>query len=606
MELKVRNVNSAVQEGFWKMKILGVRESSRNGEVIRIPEPVMTTYENPAERVLFWPERDANPIFHLMESLWMLAGRNDLAFVQYFNSRMGQFSDDGVVLNGAYGHRWRNRFGADQLVELVEHLQKNPDSRRAVLTMWGVDADLAQIEESKDVCCVSGGTRFSSPEESYTIKVLARKFRDGSLTRYPIYGVDTVTGEVKLTWMTSAWKVGTKKTICLRGDAGEVLRCTEDHRVWVRRKVFQGKRCTAVELLEVEAGTVKAGDVLLSVRFGIQGNGARTYKANTFGNTSFGNMRTEHRAYAELLFGRLTPDFDVHHLDGDKANNKDSNICLMTSGGHAGHHRLTDNPMRKMPKELRRIKGAEHSKVLLSKGRYSPRSVKQPQREYGLQEPLPKQIRIATVTPGDACEVFDFSVPETHNAATSDGFVIHNCNTQCFFEIQNGKLNMTVLNRSNDMIWGAYGANAVHFSVLQEFIAAAIDVPLGVYRQFSHNLHMYTGLYDYGKYVELPPDTQQHDAYAANMVRPYALCSSSWRQWLRDCELFCEDPFADPVMRYYDPFFSRVAYPMAMVVRERKSGSSNGYYWAEMCEAEDWKLATKQWIDRREAAKNAK
>ena len=33
------------------------------------------------------------------------------------------------------------------------------------------------------------------------------------------------------------------------------------------------------------------------------------------------------------------------------------------------------------------------------------------------------------------------------------------------------KLCMTVCNRSNDMLWGAYGANVVHMSMLQEFVA---------------------------------------------------------------------------------------------------------------------------------------
>ena len=66
------------------------------------------------------------------------------------------------------------------------------------------------------------------------------------------------------------------------------------------------------------------------------------------------------------------------------------------------------------------------------------------------------------------------------------------CNTQLIFDTRNNKLNMTVFNRSNDVWWGAYGANAVHFSFLQEVIARAIDYPLGEYRQVSNNFHLYT------------------------------------------------------------------------------------------------------------------
>ena len=85
----------------------GIWQESRSGKVIEYPEPVMTTYKRPEERVLFYPSRDANPFFHLFEALWMLAGKNDLEYVSRFNSRMKDFSDDGKILNGAYGHRWR-------------------------------------------------------------------------------------------------------------------------------------------------------------------------------------------------------------------------------------------------------------------------------------------------------------------------------------------------------------------------------------------------------------------------------------------------------------------------------------------------------------------
>ena len=32
----------------------------------------------PTKELLFDPDRDANPFFHFMEGLWMLAGFNDL------------------------------------------------------------------------------------------------------------------------------------------------------------------------------------------------------------------------------------------------------------------------------------------------------------------------------------------------------------------------------------------------------------------------------------------------------------------------------------------------------------------------------------------------
>jgi hypothetical protein len=151
----VRNVSEGLHTGLILLRERGIWQESRSGRVIEYPTPVMTTYVVPIERVLFYPERDANPFFHLFESLWMLAGRDDLKFVQQFNSRMEEFSDDGVSLHGAYGYRWREYFSIDQLTKILSHLEKEPNSRRAVLQMWS-PTDLSKIVDyphSKDVPC---------------------------------------------------------------------------------------------------------------------------------------------------------------------------------------------------------------------------------------------------------------------------------------------------------------------------------------------------------------------------------------------------------------------------------------------------------------------
>jgi thymidylate synthase len=59
-----------------------------------------------------------------------------------------------------------------------------------------------------------------------------------------------------------------------------------------------------------------------------------------------------------------------------------------------------------------------------------------------------------------------------------------------------GELNLDVFCRSNDIVWGAYGANAVHFSILLEYMAAWIGCPIGVYRQHSVNFHAYRKQFD--------------------------------------------------------------------------------------------------------------
>lgn len=165
MHVTYRNINHAFRELVNNIDsgAIPTRTSpSRNGEVLVVEEPVIVTYLEPRERVLFNQSRDCNPVFHVFESMWMLAGRNDLAPLKYYVSTFDQYSDDGATLNGAYGHRWRKSQGdhyyrgrgyIDQLNVLIEHLKKNPTSRRAVLDMWSVEDDLLKVDTSRDVCC---------------------------------------------------------------------------------------------------------------------------------------------------------------------------------------------------------------------------------------------------------------------------------------------------------------------------------------------------------------------------------------------------------------------------------------------------------------------
>lgn len=599
MEITARNVNQAFSDIFWRLKTGRYEpEQTRNGPALVIPEPVITTYLYPQERVLFHKGRDANPIFHCLEAIWMLAGRRDVAFLQMFNSKIGQYSDDGKLFNAAYGYRWRKHFGFDQLESVIQILRKDPKTRQAVIQMWDQD-DL--VKKTKDKACLSANTRFSSPEEQHSIKVLARMFKDGSITRYPVYGVDIATGETKLTWMTDAWLVGKKKTIKLIGVNGEVLTCTSDHKIWVRRSIFKGQSRT-VTLVEVEAGSIQAGDVILSVKFGVTGN-YKYFKKNTFKNTSYENLMFEHKTYADLLFGCDMADLNVHHMDENTLRNHQNNLCLMTSSGHSGFHRLNNNPMKNISEELKKFKGEERRKVLLSRGSYKAKSVKSGKISESITEPLAKQIIIACVEEGKEEDVYDFTVPETHNAATLDGFVVHNCNTQVVFDTRGNRLNMTVFNRSNDIWYGAYGANAVHFSMLQEFVSSAINMRIGHYRQISNNLHLYTELYDAKRYVDHPPNYPEYDLYSQGDARTSPMMiDADYKRFLSECETFCCEPYNEKI-KYHNPFFTYVAQPMAMVSRVRKSGAGDGRGYASKIRAEDWRKAVMMWINNRELAK---
>jgi thymidylate synthase len=323
MEITAINVNQLFQEGLWKFKVFGQDTKTRNGDAIMIAEPVTTEILLPTERVLFSKERDCNPIFHLMESIWILAGRRDVAFLEQFNSRMKQYSDDGIFFNAPYGYRMRHQFGLDQLEAVIMHLELNPDSRQAVIQLW---------------------------------------------------------------------------------DSQDLLRDTLD------------------------------------------------------------------RA----------------------------------------------------------------------------------------------------------------------------------CNTQMVFQVRHGRLNLTVFNRSNDFWYGYIGANIVHFTMIQEFVAIALGLGVGVYRTISTNLHVYKDLYDVSKHINSPPPAEDYDYYSAKLVRPRNLYEGSWKTFLTECELFCNEPMNPLDMKYEHSFFPEVAIPMAKIAFKRKYKISDGKEHLREIDAIDWRMAVKEFIDRRE------
>jgi len=328
MEIITRNANTMFEEMFWRFKTSGVKADSRNGPVVRIAEPVLTRVTHPRERVLFYSGRDANPIFHVLESLWMLAGRRDVDFLQQFNSRIGQYSDDGQVFNAAYGYRMRTHFGLDQLRDVIAKLKTDPDTRQAVVQLWD-------------------------------------------------------------------------------------------------------------------------------------------------------------------------------------------------------------------PSDL--------TKVTLDRA----------------------------------------------------------CNMQLVFEVLDGKLNMTVINRSNDAWWGYAGANIVHMTIIQEFVALAVGVKLGEYRTFSTNLHLYTELYDANRFLTQPPSSELFDLYADGEVSSLPLMlNGCYLSFLSECEMFCFDPF-NLSIKYSHPFIEHVARPLAMISYTRKTGAGTGAGWAEKIKASDWRRAAFDWIHRRELKKQS-
>lgn len=160
--LNVRNVHRALPMALHLLHACGEERQSRNGPVLVAGNPVTTVYEKPMERVMFWPQRDANPFFHFFESLWMLGGCADVERVQRYTKQIAAYSDDGSTFWGAYGARWRvgdphslinhSEEGTfDQLRVIADALGRDHDDRRQVLQIWDARSDLGR--DTKDVPC---------------------------------------------------------------------------------------------------------------------------------------------------------------------------------------------------------------------------------------------------------------------------------------------------------------------------------------------------------------------------------------------------------------------------------------------------------------------
>lgn len=125
----------------------GEKSSTRNMNTQEV-EGAIIKVKNPRSRILNNKLRKVSIPFAIGEWLWHMEGRDDLKMIQYYAPSYDRYSDDGKTLNGAYGPRIKR-----SILKVVEILKKDPDSRRAVVPIYGKeDAGL----DSKDIPCTIG------------------------------------------------------------------------------------------------------------------------------------------------------------------------------------------------------------------------------------------------------------------------------------------------------------------------------------------------------------------------------------------------------------------------------------------------------------------
>ena len=99
--------------------------------------------------------RKIAPRVFAAEQVWfMLGSRKPVEFIDQYTKIWNDFTNLNGVVNSAYGFRWRNFFGRDQIGLLVKMLEKEPSSRHGVVITWDAASDgLNPDLKKKNVPC---------------------------------------------------------------------------------------------------------------------------------------------------------------------------------------------------------------------------------------------------------------------------------------------------------------------------------------------------------------------------------------------------------------------------------------------------------------------
>lgn len=131
------------------------KQESRSGATIELLHCNLHI-RNPRERWVFSRHPGMNPAFAIAEVFWILSGRNDAKFVNYWNRNLEKYAGKADTYHGAYGFRIRKHFGMDQLERALAALQGKPASRQVVIQIWDPKLDFPAedgSEVSEDIPC---------------------------------------------------------------------------------------------------------------------------------------------------------------------------------------------------------------------------------------------------------------------------------------------------------------------------------------------------------------------------------------------------------------------------------------------------------------------
>lgn len=146
-----KTVNEAWEQAFEALKAQaneGFNDTSRDGEVVGEITDAVFCIEDPTRNIVTSPIRKMPMRYAVGELAWYLSGSNRVSDISRFAKKWVDISDDGETNNSAYGYRIFTKFGFDQWKHVKNMLQKDPNSRQAVIHIKDADS-----KPTKDTPC---------------------------------------------------------------------------------------------------------------------------------------------------------------------------------------------------------------------------------------------------------------------------------------------------------------------------------------------------------------------------------------------------------------------------------------------------------------------
>jgi len=175
------------------------------------------------------------------------------------------------------------------------------------------------------------------------------------------------------------------------------------------------------------------------------------------------------------------------------------------------------------------------------------------------------------------------------------------CNTQILFRAydEKGVLDMLVVNRSNDMVWGALGANVVHFTYLHELIARSCNMQMGVYRVMTNNLHVYPNM---PRFKDIMLNGLHFRDKTTFPAYPLLHEGEFWTMLRKDCEAAVRLVLSKGDVErkvFSTKWMQDVAGPMMSAYLVGPRNHVLRIELLQECKDQGWRTAGREWLERR-------